>query len=180
MYRSSLSQLLGDLKMAYKTVEQLKAEAEALLKMAEQQEQAEKSIQKIVADIKKANISKTVLTEILNANGLIEPIIVEKKTEEKQYISSLAIKTKQGRDGTFKLWLKDGKPRKPWLEPATKDNWATVKQHGKDALLASFNDQGKEWLNTDQGKAWLVEMEKAIAPAPTPQQAVNPVATVQQ
>lgn len=169
--------------MAYKTVEQLKAEAEALLKMAEQQEQNEKAIQKIIADIKKANIGKTALTEILNANGLIEPLVIEKVIEEKVYLSSLPIKTKTGRDGTFKIWLKDGKARTPWLEPATKDNWATVKQYGKDALLGSFNEEGKAWLQTDQGKAWVLAMEKAIAiaPATAQQQPVNqvvqPVAT---
>lgn len=124
----------------------------------------EQPILKFIEEIKKAKISNTLLTRYLLNENLLDLSIIE-KTDNKTIIATFDIKTETGRDGTFKIWLKDKKPRTPWLEPisGTKHNWAQVKNLNIDKFLERFNDDGKKWLETDDGKKWFNEVKKQLA-----------------
>lgn len=120
----------------------------------------EKPILKFIEDIKKAKISNSLLTRYLIEENLIDYSQIKAQKPEKTTLCEVPITTETGRDSTFKIWLKDGKPREPWMEPASKDNWKKVRSIGFEKFLEKFNSVGQEWLKTEQGIKWKLQVEK--------------------
>lgn len=142
----------------FKTAEQLKKEAAELLKLAEEQEQQEKAMDGIVKAIEKAKVSPELLTNFLNAKGLI--VLPQVKNEgEKIIVYERPITTENGRNSTFKLWLQDGKIRNvSALVGDAKKYWDASKAEGKDKFVSRLTaPKGKEWAESDEGKAFIAK-----------------------
>lgn len=120
----------------------------------------EKPILKFIEDIKKAKVSNTLLTRYLIEEELIDYSQIKQQKPEKTILAEIQIVTETGRDSTFKIWLKEGKPREPWLEPASKENWKKVRSIGFEKFLEKFNQVGKDWLKTEDGIKWKLQVEK--------------------
>lgn len=120
----------------------------------------EKPILKFIEEIKKAKISNSLLTRYLIEEDLIDYSQIKQPKAEKTILCEVPIVTETGRDSTFKIWLKDNKPREPWLEPASKENWKKVRSIGFEKFLEKFNQVGKDWLKTEQGITWKLQVEK--------------------
>lgn len=120
----------------------------------------EKPILKFIEEIKKAKVSNSLLTRYLIEEELLDYSQIKPQRAEKTIICEVPIVTDTGRDSTFKIWLKDGLPREPWMEPASKENWKKVRSIGLDKFLEKFNQEGKDWLKTEQGIKWKMLVEK--------------------
>ena len=123
----------------------------------------EKPIVKFIEELKKAKISNALLTRYLIEEDLIDYSQIKAQKPEKTILCEVPITTETGRDSTFKIWLKEGQPRRPWNEPASKENWKKVRLIGLQKFLEKFNQVGKEWLKTEQGIKWKIDVEKQFA-----------------
>ena len=141
----------------FKTAEQLKKDAAELLRQAEEQEQQEKAMESIVKAIEKAKPSPQFLTDFLQAKGLI--ILKETKSnDEKVTIYERAIVTEKNRNSTFKLWIQAGNVRNvDALAADAKTYWETSKAEGKDKFLTRLTTEGKSWIETEDGKAFIAK-----------------------
>lgn len=144
-------------KMTFAEIDQLIMEAS---KQRDIVKTEEKPIVKFIEELKKAKISNTLLTRYLVEEKLIDYSQIKPQKPEKTTLCEVQITTETGRDSTFKLWLKDGQPRRPWNEPASKENWKKAKAIGYDKLMEKFNSAGQEWLKTEQGIKFKYELEK--------------------
>jgi lipopolysaccharide/colanic/teichoic acid biosynthesis glycosyltransferase len=138
--------------MAFQTAEQIKAQIEALNKQLQEQESQEKKVLKIIDDIKKAGLSKYFLTNILKSYDLIEPIVVEKKKEEKT-ILFIAPKVIGQKGQQFKVW----KGRYPMREANKKvhEKWESITPQ---VFLDNLTPDGEEFFASEEGGKYFKEL----------------------
>lgn len=138
--------------MAFQTAEQIKAQIEALNKQLQEQETQEKKVLKIIDDIKKANLSKFFLTNILKSYDLIEPIVIEKKKEEKIFLF-ISPKAEGQKGQQFKIW----KGRYPMREANKKvhEKWKTITPQ---IFLDNLTQDGEEFFATEEGGKYFKEL----------------------
>lgn len=114
----------------------------------------EKPILKFIEDIKKASISKSLLTKYLLEEDLIDFSQIKPQKQDKVILCEIPITTETGRNSTFKIW----EGRRPWEEKTNKnalENWKKIKIKGKDEFVKHLKPQGKEYFETEQGQKWL-------------------------
>ncbi|WP_175971626.1 hypothetical protein [Burkholderia sp. BCC0322] len=118
---------------------------------ADTKKKAEAQAKTLIDTIKDAKIEPQILTNLLASEGLI---ILPKTatTETKVVIVEEAIKTKEGRSSTFKVWK--GRDCKA-LTADAKTYWTNLKGKGKDYFISKLNAEGKAYYDTDEGKKYI-------------------------
>jgi DNA-binding FrmR family transcriptional regulator len=154
----TLPEVLAKINSGNATASDYEELAKLSKKEADSLKQVEGNIKALIKTIKDAKIDAKVLTQYLLADGLIElpkQLKAAKKAKNsggKEVLYETAIKTKSGRDGTFKIWK--GRNLKALVNDA-KGYWTDIKAKGKDAFIAGLTDDGKAYYATADGKAWV-------------------------
>ncbi len=144
-------------KIANKTA--VKADFDQLAKLyeaeAEQEKKAEEVFNKLIDTISKAKIDPAKLYAALAEKELISAPKTSAKSDKVVLVEE-PIKTKEGRDSTFKIW---GGRDLNALQGEAKKNWLALKAKGKDYFMTRFTEEGKKY-NEAFGTAWVEALFK--------------------
>lgn len=131
-------------------LEEMRAEEEALVKAGEQAE-------KLIAAVKKINMDPALAYDILLEAGLITAPVIQAQTQSTAApiaIITLPPAKEGGRSSTTTIRQGDDVSA---YKARSKGAWAVIKAKGVDTFLQHLTPTGKDWIETDDGKAWLAK-----------------------
>lgn len=128
-------------------LEEMRAEEEALTKAGEQAE-------KLIAAVTKINLDPSLAYEILLEAGLIQAPVVLAKTNDAPVIAIVTTPPAKEGGRSSTMTIRQGDDVNAY-KARSKGAWLAIKAKGADAFLQHLTPTGKEWINTDDGKAWL-------------------------
>jgi len=127
-----------------------------LAKLSKEEEKhlktVEQNAEKVVSDVKAMGIAPALLTKLLSEAGLIE---LPKPEPVAFDIYVKGIKTKTGRDSTFRIWNNREVNK---LTGEAKTHWEEIKKAGFEDFVSKLTEQGKEFYATKNGKKWVDDL----------------------
>lgn len=149
----TLSEILAKIQNGSATADEVASLGKLYTEEQDKKKKWQEVFNKLIDTIEKAKIDPAMLYNALAEKGLIAvPSGSKVTTENKTVILEESIKTKEGRDSKFKIWI--GREVNK-LTADAKTYWTTLQAKGKDYFISQLNKDGKDYYATADGKAWI-------------------------
>lgn len=148
----TLSEILEKIQNGSATAQEIAQLAPLYAQEQEEKKKAQDKFNKLIEDIKKAKVDPAVLFAKLVEEKLIS---APSQSVEKVNLAIDEVRTANGQKSKFKIWK--GRELSK-LQGDAKGYWLSIKKKGEDHFRTILTDDGRAYVETDEGKEWLANL----------------------